>query len=36
MCDEVVRFDPEEDRSTILSTLAKSVNTCLLAEDIER
>ena len=36
MCDEVVRFDPEEDRSTILSTLAKSVNTCLLAEGIER
>jgi phosphoribosylformimino-5-aminoimidazole carboxamide ribotide isomerase len=36
MCDEVVRFDPEEDRSTILATLAKSVNTCLLAEGIER
>lgn len=36
MCDEVVRFDPNEDRSTILATLAKSVNTCLLSERTAR
>jgi nucleoside 2-deoxyribosyltransferase len=36
MCDEIVRFDPEEDRSTILATLAKSVNSCLLSEGVGR
>ena len=36
MCDEIVRFDPEEDRSTILATLAKSVNSCLLSQSAER
>ena len=36
MCDEIVRFDPEEDRSTILATLAKSVNSCLLSQSTER
>jgi len=35
MCDDVVRFDPSEDRSTILASLAKSVNACLLVESVE-
>lgn len=36
MCDDIVRFDPEEDRSTILATLAKNVNSRMLAEGAGR
>ena len=32
MCDEVVHFDPEEDRHSALATIAKDVNYRLLAE----
>ena len=32
MCDEVVHFDPEEDRHAVLATIAKDVNYRLLAE----
>jgi nucleoside 2-deoxyribosyltransferase len=33
MCDEIVRFEPTEDRRTILATIAKDVNSRLLSED---
>lgn len=36
MCDEVVRFDPDEGRTTILSTIAKQVNAHLLSEGVAR